>query len=466
MLKQLVIHGRLALLVLTPALLFAQPVLAKHELYVDAAAKENGDGSREHPFWRITDGVVAARAIRQHHHHGITLHVQPGTYVGSYDADHLAGNPRLELLPIILNVSNLSLEGATELDEDADGLPTGTYPLESETFLTTDLHLSPGQTLLLIATTTDGMAGNGVSVSGFVMDAQESSSSELGFDIYADRVSDFSIHHNLLRHGGTAGGGTRLASGSFEANFLASMVDVGIFATGGSMVYPATVTVRRNRSIGIVGGTSVTAVASFYPLQLGANPLMLEPLQMTYDRNNPEDLRNIPDKLEATIEGNDFSNNNFFGLRFFFYPPTRYSTVDATQPMTGFVNATVRDNRFNRNADHGIDVDAGFASRNNPRQFTGTFEGTFEHNALIDNRRNTSLFDFTHKGVTLGLQPRESWKYMQESTFQVTDLDGELAGFDYDHLLEDPFDGSPVIGNVLIYNGTVQPNGLQLTPRR
>jgi len=467
MLKQLVIHGRLALLVLTPALLFAQPALAKHELYVDAAAKENGDGSREHPFWRITDGVVAARALRQHHHHhSITLHVLPGNYVGSYDPDHLAGNPRLELLPIIVNVSNLSLEGGTELDEDEDGLPTGTYPLESETFLTTDLHLSPGQTLLLIATTTDGMAGNGVSVSGFVMDAQESSSSELGFDIYADRVSDFSIHHNLLRHGGTAGGGTRLASGSFEANFLASMVDVGIFATGGSMVYPATVTVRRNRSIGIVGGTSVTAVASFYPLQLGANPLMLEPLQMTYDRNNPEDLRNIPDKLEATIEGNDFSNNNFFGLRFFFYPPTRYSTVDATQPMTGFVNATVRDNRFNRNADHGIDVDAGFASRNNPRQFTGTFEGTFEHNALIDNRRNTSLFDFTHKGVTLGLQPRESWKYMQESTFQVTDLDGELAGFDYDHLLEDPFDGSPVIGNVLIYNGTVQPNGLQLTPRR
>src|SRR6266852_4955682 len=179
MLKQLVIRGRLVLLVLTPALLFAQQALAGNaNPYVDAAAKENGDGSREHPFWRITDGVVAARALRQHyHHHGITLHVLPGTYVGSYEADHLAGNPRLELLPIILNVSDLSLEGATELDEDANGLPTGTYPLESETFLTTDLHLSPGQTLLLIATTTDGMAGNGVSVSGFVMDAQESSSS-------------------------------------------------------------------------------------------------------------------------------------------------------------------------------------------------------------------------------------------------------------------------------------------------
>src|SRR6266849_201728 len=79
----------LSLLVLTPALLIAQPALARHaDLYVDAAAKENGDGSREHPFWRITDGVVAARALRQQHHHQhhrVTLHVLPGTYVGSYD---------------------------------------------------------------------------------------------------------------------------------------------------------------------------------------------------------------------------------------------------------------------------------------------------------------------------------------------------------------------------------------------
>src|SRR5713101_3897789 len=187
------------LLVLTPVLLLAQPALATHaDLYIDAAAKANGDGSREHPFWRITDGVVAARALRQHHHrHGITLHVLPGTYVGSYDPDHLAGNPRLEMLPIIVNVPDLSLEGGTELDEDADGLPTGTYPLESETLLTTDQALTRGQVLLLIATTTDGMAGNGVSVSGFVMDAQGQHLTTVpGFDIFADRVSEFSIHEN------------------------------------------------------------------------------------------------------------------------------------------------------------------------------------------------------------------------------------------------------------------------------
>ena len=54
---------------------------------------------------------------------------------------------------------------------------------------------------------------------------------------------------------------------------------------------------------------------------------------------------------------------------------------------------------------------------------------------------------------------------MQESTFRVADLDGELAGFDFDHPLNDPFDDSPVVGNVLLYNGEVQPNGIQITPR-
>src|SRR5713101_2842279 len=288
-----------SLLVLTPALLLSQPALASHAaLYVDAAATENGDGSREHPFWRITDGVVAARALRQHHyHHRITLHVLPGTYVGSFCRDYLAGDPRLEMLPIILNVSNLSLEGGTELEEDADGLPTGTYPPESETSLTIEMcepacPLIRGQTLLLIATTTDGMAGNRISVSGFVIDGRSQGITvAVGFDVFADRVSDFSIHHNLLRH---AGGGfaSRLAAGTFEANVCTSNNQIGIFITGGNMAHPANVTLRRNRSTQNAGGASVYAVANFVTLDLGANPSMLEPLQMIYDRNNPEDLRN------------------------------------------------------------------------------------------------------------------------------------------------------------------------------
>src|SRR5712664_1621468 len=147
--RRISLHITFSLLVLTPALLLARPAQAEHRhFYVDAAATQNGDGSRHRPFWRITNAVVRARELRQDDsdpEERIVIHVRPGTYVGSYDPSHLANNPRLELLPIIINVPDLNLEGGTELDQDEGGLPTGTYPPESETLLTTDRELTRGQ---------------------------------------------------------------------------------------------------------------------------------------------------------------------------------------------------------------------------------------------------------------------------------------------------------------------------------
>jgi len=460
------------LLLLSFLMLLPRSALAEHTtLYVDAAATENGDGSRHRPFWRITDAVVRARVLRQddsRQEERIAIHVRPGAYIGSYDPSHLASNPRLELLPIIVNVPDLSLEGGTELDIDTARLPTGAYPPESETLLTTDLPLTRGQVLLLIATTDDGMAGNGVSVSGFVMDAQGQDLPSIpGFDIYADRVSEFSIHNNLLRHA-VSGAGTRLASGDVEANFCTSSNrGPGIFISGGSVTHPASVNLRRNRATqNDLGGAGIFAVANFVPLDLGANTLRLETLPMSYDINNPEDQQNIPDTLEATVESNDLSDNRAgpdggsgYGLACRFYPPLRYTTADATQAMRGTLNVAVRGNRLSRNAHYGLIVDPGSSDRSTPRQLTATFQGAFEGNALIDNGRNTAMFAFAN---SLGL--RASFGYMQHSTFDVAALDGELEGFDYDHPLEDPFDGSPVVGNVLLVNGQVQPNGIQITP--
>jgi hypothetical protein len=449
-------------------MLLAQAAQAEDtRLFVDAVATQNGDGSRDNPFWRITDAVERARALRQEDHEKrIVIDVLPGTYTGSYDPAHLQDNPKLELLPIILNVSDLSLEGATAFDEDGDGLLTGTYPPASETLLTTDLSLSRGQMLLLIASTTDGMAGNQVSISGFVTDAQAQGQPGVpGFEIYADRVSDFSIHHNLVRHG--SGLGTRLASGAFEANFCTANTGAGIFITGGSRANPASVTVRSNRSTQNSVGASVAALANFVELKLGANTLTLEPLQATYDINDPQDQQNIPNTLEAVIEGNDLSDNRTVdaaGLRCGFYPPSPYTPVDAMQPITGTLNVTVHNNRLNGNGDYGIVIDAFMANRTNSHQLTGVFQGTFENNELIDNARNAALFAFTYQAASIGRLLRQDLKYLQGSTLQVADLDGELAGFDYDHPLSDPFDGSPVVGNELIYNGEVQPNGIKIIP--
>ncbi len=126
--------------------------------------------------------------------------------------------------------------------------------------------------------------------------------------------------------------------------------------------------------------------------------------------------------------------------------------------MRGTLSVAVRGNRLNRNANYGLIVDPGSSDRSTPRELTGMFQGAFEQNALIGNGRNTAMFAFTN---SLGI--RGNFKYMQHSTYQVADLDGGLEGFDYDHPLNDPFDGSPVVGNVIIYNGTLQPNGIQIT---
>src|SRR5262249_2187115 len=157
--------------------------------------------------------------------------------------------------------------------------------------------------------------------------------------------------------------------------------NIGIFITGGPRAHPPRMTLRRNRSTQNAGGASVFAVANFVTLDLGANTLRLEPLQMIYDISNPEDQPRIPDTFEATIEGNDFSDNHLLianGLRCAFYPPIHYSTMDATQPISGTLHMTVRDNRLNGNGDYGITVDAGFSNRSDPRRLTGIFEGTFE----------------------------------------------------------------------------------------
>jgi hypothetical protein len=298
------------------------------------------------------------------------------------------------------------------------------------------------------------------------MDAQAPLGSLGGIDIYIDRVSKFSIRRNLLRHALVAAQ-ARLASGMFEANFAgpSRAVDAtGIHATGGSVVHPARVTMRHNRSTQNVFGAALHALANFVKLDLGANSVSLEPLQMTYDIQNREDQRNIPGTLEAVIESNDFSGNSFVGLRCGFFPPFYYTTADSEQPVGGSLTVIVRGNRISRNSEYGIIVDPSNPRRSDTRRLTGTFGGTFEDNMLIENGRNASVFAFTNVWASIGTLRRQDYKYVQESTFQVADLDGELEGFDYDHPLTDPFDGSPVVGNALIYNGEVQINGIRIAP--
>jgi hypothetical protein len=357
----------------------------------------------------------------------IVIHVAPGTYAGSYDAAALRDNPDLEILPIILNASKLTLRGETTLIEDDRGLPTGTET-GTETVITSDRPLALGQSLLLIAPTTDGMEPNDVTVSGFVLDAQIPATSNLrGRGIIADRAMGFVIRRNLIRHA-FVGIETRLASGIIQGNLLVNNNGgSGVAAGGGSQAQPAQVTIRGNRATENLEGLILGAVANTLQVQIGENEVTVSPLQTTFNRDDPHDEENIPDRLEATVSENDFSGNRSAGLRCFFLSPNIYNTSDATQPITGTIVTTVRNNLLRANGDYGIDVDAGFPFRNTPRQFIATFDGTFSENDLGGNARAPAFFGFTRVFVSLGIVPRSQFKYLQDSRFDAVDSDGESS---------------------------------------
>jgi hypothetical protein len=414
---------------------------AARTIFVQAGAPPGGDGSAQTPYRRITDAVVNARTIRQFANDRIIIHVAAGTYVGSYDAAALGSNPDFEILPIILNVSKLALRGETSLIEDDGGLPTGT-DTGTETVITSDVPLALGQSLLVVAPTTDGMEPNDVTVSGFVLDAQIPGTSGLrGRAIIADRALGFVIRHNLIRHTFVSIE-TRLASGIIQGNLLVNNTADGIDATGGSQAHPAEVVILGNRATKNLEGIILVAIANTLVVQRGENEVTLSPLQTTFNRDDPLDEMNIPDTLEATVTANDFSGNS----------PNIYNTSDATQPITGTTVATVRNNLLRANGDYGIDVDAGFPLRSIPRELIATFEGTFSENDLGGNTRAPAFFGFTRLFVSLGINPRSQYKYLQDSRFDAVASDGEFAAFDFDNPASDPFDGT-ALRNRLTING-------------
>ena len=480
-------------------------------LYVATSGALDGDGSIANPYRRITDAIERARADRERGiilpEQTIQIRVAPGTYVGSYDPAALESHPEYEVLPIILNVSGLSVLGSTSLVRDARGLPTGSNA-ESETLLRADGLLRTDQSLFLIANTTDsgpgsarssrrsnrchprnearrapserpaarvhtrkrcGSQGNDVTVDGFVLDGKGGPFSQAfpHFPLMVDRVSGFRISNNVVRHG-NFGILTRLASGTIEGNLLRDNEEAGGGISGGSLAQPSTVLVQANRiTANGQHGIMALAVANDLSPDPGTNPLRLDPpLQATFDRDDPRDLRNIPDTLAITLSDNDFSAYGVFGIRFFSViprgnipdcsPGIGYGTLDATQPLTAVLTAHVTGNTFAGTGFAGVGMEAGFPCRDDPRALVETFTGTFEGNAFP--RRRRALFTFAAWGVTLGLDTPERFKLAEGSTYQVTDVDGELASFCYHHPPTDPIGGVP-LDNTLVVNGVELPHG-------
>ncbi|HZR84546.1 MAG TPA: right-handed parallel beta-helix repeat-containing protein [Candidatus Binatia bacterium] len=444
------------------------------DLYVAASGSPYASGSAANPYRRITDAVARARAERATAaiapDDEIRIHVAPGMYVGSFDAAEVQEHREYEVLPIILNIPRLTLLGSTVLTRDERGLATETLP-GSESIVAPDVALRPNQYLVLVTRTADGSRGDGVTLDGFVFDGKLGDLP--GAAVFIDRVSEFRFTNNVVERS-AFGVMTRLASGTIERNLLADNLELGSILTGGSRAQPATVLVRANRITRNAAHGISGAVGGWVRLvtDAGGNSIpLLEPLQTTFDRNNPADADNIPDTLNVTLDGNDVSDNGDPNSRFGgtgirlvgIWPDLTYTTTDSSQPVTSSLVANVVGNTCDRNGAYGVAIEAGDTQRSAPRRFIQSLAVNFERNIFIGNDRAPALFTFTYWLVSFGTTPQISKKFAEASTFAVSDTDGELVMFDYDNPVTDPVSGA-VLNNTLTLNGVEAPQGKSITP--
>lgn len=402
------------------------------KLYVDAATNPGGDGSKDAPFRRITDAVNKAREIWLADSKAktkIEINVEPGTYVGSYSNT----GPDIEVLPIILDIPGLKLEGSTSMLLDDDDLPTGV--IEPASLLTAQPPLATGQSLLVIARTSPQLSGLSVEISRFKIDVGNAPTANLGNGILVERVQDFVIRDNYLTGGAFQGIQATASSGKIQGNYI-TQVGCGACIFAGSTTSPANVTFSGNRSRNnLFGGVLLNGSGISDP---------------AFDR------------LSAVVDGNDLSDSNAnvgqgFGVRVIVVRHDPPNPGDS-----GNVTATISNNRIHNNR-FGFSIDAGFPYRTfggnpDPRLHKGTLNLSIRDNDVNGNLKAPALISFTRNTATLTPSQLSQWKYLEHSTFEITDSDGDLNGYWFDHPVSDPIDGR-LLQNILRINGVEIPNG-------
>jgi hypothetical protein len=438
------------------------------DIFVDASAAAPGGGTAARPFPTITAGLARARADRRTGAilaaETIAVHVAAGTYLGSF----AASGPGLEALPLLLDVPNLALAGATVLAPEGCGPPTGTVK-GTETILTVPSSepLPPAGTvhpLILVSPTVAPLygleTGDDVAVSGFVLDGNSTSQNTAVFAcVMIDRVQGAVVRANTIT-GSLTGVFSRLAGCCVEGNIIRDTIVPGMALTGGSAASPASVAVLGNRVSDMTNGIILYGAAdTVWVPDVGTQAALfaLEPLQTVYDLSVPRDVKNLPDTLVATVSGNDVSSCEYAALHVAAYRLEPYQTADASQPMSSHVRATICGNAFHHDQNFGLFVGA-FVPESNPRVYTATFDLALAGNDLSQNSAAPAFFSF--RAVfedTDRSEKDEGNKYLHASTIRVCASDDELDGFGFDNPLVDPLDGTALDDTLIVNHATIPP---------
>jgi hypothetical protein len=387
-------------------------------IYVDDDAAPGGNGSALLPFNNLADAVAMARAVSGF----VTVRVAPGDYL---------------LTDTLVIDRSIDLRGSTDQIYDADGWPTGAVVPGTATRV-----FSPNGALtkLIAVDHGDGAVLRTVSIRGFLFDGTPS-----GTTMLLNRVQGYWIADNVFSGPAIYGLQSVASSGHASGNYFSGVGTGAIFA-GGYPESPSEVLFDGNRAVNNSTGGVVLSGASI---------------------NIPE----LGDELNAIVRDNDLSNNvgnQGFGLRALIV--RRDANVLGSTQSSANVYAEITGNRLVGNR-VGVFIDAGFPYRRvdggcDSRVYSGTMNLRFVRNTLSGSSLTSSLITFTRNTAAINPALLPQAQYLHGASVMISDRDGSLADAWIDHPATDPVIGPcpgdathEPLGNLLVYNGQVQPNG-------
>ena len=326
-------------------------------IYVDCAAASRGNGSTRRPYWRITDALERARQLRPADPRRIVVRVAPGVCSGNFETQPTGLTTRPpELLPLVLNVPNLTLHGAGIM-QYAEGYPVA-HRAGTATTVTVDTFRYGwfDNTVILIAPTADGGRADGTVIEGLTIDDQFNSV----HGIWITRTQRITVRDNVVEHVNFSAMNVTECSGRIVGNVFHDG-SPGLAVAGGSQDHPSKLYVGGNsitanyEGLGVFGNSTITGPGQYEEV---ANPLVMLPYPI-----NPT-ASQVGNRIDVEIEGNDISNN-YNGLNFAIMGAGHYP-----YSQTGSINASVHDNRFMDNAGYPFSIESGFVFRGTSSYWT------------------------------------------------------------------------------------------------
>ena len=400
---------------------------------VDKSNAGVGDGIH---FGRIGDAIAAARAVRVARDEQttaacrITIAVAAGIYRGSVNE---SADPAIDHFPLVIDVPDVTLQGALEMQIDLSGRATGLGETEAGQEVASTIVPSPAlvsqnllsEPILVVNGHPNGFQGNGAIIEGLVFQSGHVGvdASFGGVAIFSLRVRDLVVRGNRFEAEFSQSVDLRASSAHVDRNHLSGTEDTCDLCFAGPGDYEAT----GNRLLaGGIPGILIT------PAILLPVPSMIEQYVLPASAT-----------VTASIVNNEVRNH----LRKPVGVGIRVGAIGNGAPnVVGLARVEARDNLLVSNT-FAMIVEAAFPVKNT--LLKGDIELTLHGNTFVTSCQNHLLVSLSRHTTGLGLT---NFPYLQNSSYTLT-LGGDIAW-------EDVWYSHPSgFGNTLTVDGVVIPNG-------